>query len=36
MTELFEPHRPRLLALGYRMLSGRAEAEDLVQEVWLR
>ena len=36
MTEIFETHRPRLLALGYRMLGGRAEAEDLVQEAWLR
>ena len=36
MTEIFEAHRLRLLALGYRMLGGRAEAEDLVQEAWLR
>jgi len=36
MTDIFEAHRQRLLALGYRMLGGRAEAEDLVQEAWLR
>jgi RNA polymerase sigma-70 factor, ECF subfamily len=36
MTETFESHRPRLLALGYRMLGSRTEAEDLVQEAWLR
>lgn len=36
MTETFETQRPRLLALGYRMLGSRTEAEDLVQEAWLR
>ncbi|OHX13718.1 hypothetical protein BI347_09465 [Chromobacterium sphagni] len=33
---LFMQHRPRLLALGYRMLGSRAEAQDLAQEAWLR
>lgn len=32
----FEAERPHLLALGYRMLGSRAEAEDVVQEAWLR
>ncbi|BDB72495.1 MULTISPECIES: RNA polymerase sigma-70 factor [Comamonas] len=32
----FERHRPRLFGLAYRMLGQRAEAEDLVQDVWLR
>ncbi|MEZ5556957.1 MAG: RNA polymerase sigma factor SigJ [Pseudomonadales bacterium] len=32
----FESHRARLVGLGYRMLGSRAEAEDLVQETYLR
>jgi len=32
----FEPHRRRMLALAYRMLGSRAEAEDVVQDAWLR
>ncbi|TYT26990.1 RNA polymerase sigma-70 factor [Luteimonas viscosa] len=32
----FEIHRPRLLALAYRMLGTRADAEDTVQDAWLR
>ncbi|WP_440977355.1 RNA polymerase sigma-70 factor [Pseudoxanthomonas winnipegensis] len=32
----FETHRPRLLALAHRLLGSRAEAEDVVQEAWLR
>jgi RNA polymerase sigma-70 factor (ECF subfamily) len=32
----FEAERPHLLALAYRTLGSRAEAEDAVQEAWLR
>jgi RNA polymerase sigma-70 factor (ECF subfamily) len=32
----FEAQRPRLTAMAYRMLGSRAEAEDAVQEAWLR
>lgn len=31
-----ERNRARLLGLAYRMLGGRAEAEDVVQDTWLR
>jgi RNA polymerase sigma-70 factor (ECF subfamily) len=33
---IFLDHRPRLLALAYRMLGSVAEAEDILQEAWLR
>lgn len=32
----FETHRPRLFALAYRLLGSRNDAEDVVQEAWLR
>ncbi|HVG59643.1 MAG TPA: RNA polymerase sigma-70 factor [Hyalangium sp.] len=32
----FEAHRPSMLAIAYRMLGSAAEAEDVVQEAWLR
>jgi RNA polymerase sigma-70 factor, ECF subfamily len=32
----FETHRRRLQAVAYRMLGTRSDAEDLVQDVWLR
>ena len=32
----FQSHRPRLLALAYRLLGSRADAEDVVQDAWLR
>jgi RNA polymerase sigma-70 factor (ECF subfamily) len=32
----FEGQRPALLGLAYRMLGSRADAEDVVQEAWLR
>ena len=32
----FEPHRHRLLGLAYRMLGSMAEAEDAVQDAYLR
>jgi RNA polymerase sigma-70 factor (ECF subfamily) len=33
---IFEAQRPRLLRLAYRMLGSVAEAEDVVQDAWLR
>jgi RNA polymerase sigma-70 factor (ECF subfamily) len=33
---VFESLRPRLFGIAYRMLSSASEAEDLVQDVWLR
>ncbi|MYM63040.1 RNA polymerase sigma factor SigJ [Pseudomaricurvus sp. HS19] len=32
----FQQHRSRLLGLAYRMLGSRADAEDILQEAWLR
>lgn len=32
----FETHRPHLLGIAYRMTGSLADAEDLVQEAWLR
>src|SRR5205814_6402981 len=32
----FAPVRPRLFGIAYRMLGSAAEAEDIVQDVWLR
>jgi RNA polymerase sigma-70 factor (ECF subfamily) len=32
----FERHRPLLIGLAYRMLASSAEAEDVVQDAWLR
>ncbi|MBT9473668.1 MAG: RNA polymerase sigma factor SigJ [Pseudomonadota bacterium] len=34
--EAFEAQRPRLTRLAYRMLGSVAEAEDVVQDAWLR
>jgi RNA polymerase sigma-70 factor (ECF subfamily) len=36
LAEQFEAHRAHLRAVAYRMLGSRAEAEDAVQEAWLR
>jgi len=35
-AEIFEAQRPRLKRLAYRMLGSVAEAEDAVQDAWLR
>lgn len=35
-TEIFEAHRPLLTGVAHRVLGDRAEAEDVVQEAWLR
>jgi RNA polymerase sigma-70 factor (TIGR02957 family) len=32
----FETHRPRLFGVAYRMLGSASEAEDVVQDAWLR
>ena len=36
LTEQFEEARPHLLAVAYRILGSASEAEDAVQETWLR
>ena len=36
LTEAFEANRPRLKRLAYRMLGSVAEAEDVLQDAWLR
>ncbi|WP_233508415.1 RNA polymerase sigma factor SigJ [Spongiactinospora gelatinilytica] len=33
---VFEEHRPMLLGIAYRMLGSAADAEDIVQDAWLR
>jgi RNA polymerase sigma-70 factor (TIGR02957 family) len=35
-VSVFESVRPRLFGLAYRMLGSAAEAEDIVQDAWLR
>jgi RNA polymerase sigma-70 factor (ECF subfamily) len=36
LAERFEEHRPRLRAVAYRMLGSLTEADDAVQDAWLR
>lgn len=35
-TVVFHRHRARLYGISYRMLGSRADAEDMVQDAWLR
>lgn len=36
VTDVFEEHRPVLVGVAYRMLGRVADAEDVVQDAWLR
>ena len=36
LADRFEEQRPRLRAVAYRMLGSLAEADDAVQDSWLR
>jgi DNA-directed RNA polymerase specialized sigma24 family protein len=36
LAQQFEEHRTRLRAVAYRMLGSLSEADDAVQETWLR
>jgi DNA-directed RNA polymerase specialized sigma24 family protein len=36
LAQRFEGHRARLRAVAYRMLGSTSEADDAVQEAWLR
>jgi RNA polymerase sigma factor (sigma-70 family) len=36
LAERFQEHRPRLRAVAYRVLGSTSEAEDAVQEAWIR
>jgi len=36
LAERFEAHRPRLRAVAYQMLGSTSDADDAVQEAWLR
>ena len=35
-VDLFQTHRPALFAVAYRMLGSATDAEDIVQDAWLR
>jgi RNA polymerase sigma-70 factor (ECF subfamily) len=36
LAERFQDHRPRLRAVAYRMLGSTTEADDAIQEAWIR
>lgn len=36
LAEIFEKHRARLFGVAYRMLGSRADADDVLQDAWLR
>src|SRR3977135_636812 len=36
LAEQFEEHRPHVRAVAYRMLGSVSEADDAVQEAWIR
>src|ERR671922_2963112 len=36
LAERFEEHRPHLRAVAYRMLGSVSEADDALQDAWLR
>src|ERR687898_404230 len=36
LAQRFESHRPHLRAVAYRMLGSLTEADDAVQDAWLR
>lgn len=35
-THTFDQHRRRLTGIAYRMLGSRADADDVLQDAWLR
>ena len=35
-TSAFDEHRPLLFSIAYRMLGSASDAEDIVQDAWLR
>ena len=36
LADRFEEHRPRLRSVAYRMLGSLTEADDALQDAWLR